>query len=105
LIYLNTGLEFTPLEIWNVANRAYTMERLFNIREGFTRDDDWLVDRYFDEKTRAGLPVVRGKSIDRKKFKGMLDEYYRLHEWDENGVPTPEFLKKMGIDREPSHQL
>ncbi len=105
LIYLNTGLEFTPLEIWNVANRAYTMERLFNIREGFTRDDDWLVDRYFDEKTRAGLPVVRGKSIDRKKFKGMLDEYYRLHEWDENGVPTPEFLKKMGIDKEPSHKL
>jgi aldehyde:ferredoxin oxidoreductase len=105
LIYLNTGLEFTPLEIWNVANRAYTMERLFNIREGFTRDDDWLVDRYFDEKTRAGLPVVRGKSIDRKKFKAMLDEYYQFHEWDESGVPTPEFLKKMGINKEPSHQL
>ncbi|NIO10796.1 MAG: aldehyde ferredoxin oxidoreductase, partial [Deltaproteobacteria bacterium] len=67
--------------------------------------DDWLVDRYFDEKTRGGLPVVRGKSIDRKKFRGMVDEYYRLHEWDENGAPTPDFLRKMGIDKEPSHQL
>ena len=104
-IYLNTGLEFTPEEIWEVANRAYTLERMFNIREGFSRKDDWLVDRYFDEPTPLGLPVARGKAIDRKKFKEMLDEYYQLHEWDENGVPTPELLKKLGIDKEPSHQL
>ena len=43
LIYLNTGLEFTPEEIWDIADRAYTVERLFNIREGLTRADDWLV--------------------------------------------------------------
>ncbi len=27
----------------------------------------------------------------------MLDEYYRLHGWDENGVPTPETLERLGI--------
>jgi aldehyde:ferredoxin oxidoreductase len=105
LIYFNAGLKFTPEEIWDIADRAYTVERLFNIREGLTRDDDWLVDRYFDEPTPLGLPIARGKSIDREKFKGMIDEYYELHGWDENGVPRPETLQKLGLDREPSQVL
>ncbi len=97
LIYLNTGLEFSEREIWDAAERCYTIERLFNLREGMTRKDDWLPDRYFDEPTRLGLPVARGKCIDREKFRAMLDEYYRLHGWDENGVPTPETLERLGI--------
>jgi aldehyde:ferredoxin oxidoreductase len=105
LIYYNTGLEFTPEEIWEIADRAYTIERLFNIREGLTRDDDWLVDRYFDEPTPIGLPIARGKHIDRKRFKQMIDEYYQLHGWDKNGVPTPESLKALGLDGEPTHTL
>ncbi|MGD2147776.1 MAG: aldehyde ferredoxin oxidoreductase family protein, partial [Anaerolineae bacterium] len=105
LIYLNTGLEFSPVEIWEIADRAYTIERLFNIREGLTRADDWLVDRYFDEPTPIGLPVVRGKSLDREKFKQLVDEYYELHGWDEEGVPRPETLEKLGLEGEPSHLL
>ncbi|GAH05182.1 unnamed protein product, partial [marine sediment metagenome] len=76
LLYYNTGLELSPLDIWNIADRAYTMERLFNIREGLTRNDDWLVDRYFDEPTKLGIPIVRGRVIDRDKFRQMIDEYY-----------------------------
>jgi len=105
LLYYNTGLEMSPQEIWEVADRAYTLERLFNIREGLTREHDWLVDRYFDEPTPVGLPVVRGKTIDREKFKKMIDEYYELHGWDENGLPRPETLEKLGLDKEPSHKL
>jgi len=62
-----------------------------------TRKDDWLPDRYFDEPTKLGLPVARGKSIDREKFKSMIAEYYRLHEWDENGVPTAALLERLRI--------
>ena len=46
-----------------------------------------------------------GLKIDRKKFKKMIDEFYEHHGWDENGVPTPETLKRLGLDKEPSHQL
>jgi len=105
LIYYNTGLEVAPDEIWEIADRAYTIERLFNIREGMTRADDWLVDRYFDEPTTLGLPFVRGKTIDREKFKLMIDEYYELHGWDEDGEPRPETLEKLGLQDEPSHML
>jgi aldehyde:ferredoxin oxidoreductase len=105
LLYYNTGLEMSPQEIWEVADRAYTVERLFNIREGLIRGHDWLVDRYFDEPTPVGLPVARGKKLDREKFKKMIDQYYELHGWDENGVPRPETLEKLGLDKEPSHKL
>ena len=105
LLYYNTGIKMTPEEIWGVADRAYTLERLFNIREGLKRKDDWLVDRYFDEKTPSGLDVVRNKSIDREKFKTMVDEYYRLHGWDKNGVPRKETLEKLGLETEPSCML
>jgi aldehyde:ferredoxin oxidoreductase len=105
LIYYNTGLEFTPEDLWDISERAYTLERLFNIREGLTRDDDWLVDRYFDEPTPIGLPIARGKSLDREKFRQMIDEYYEMHGWDQNGVPRPETLEKLGLDGEPSHML
>ena len=39
VIYYNTGLEMTPEEIWEIAERCNMIERLFNLREGLTRDD------------------------------------------------------------------
>ena len=42
---------------------------------------------------------------DKALFKKMIDEYYALHTWDENGVPRPETLEKLGLDKEPSHKL
>ena len=98
LIRLNTGLDFSEKDLWDISNRCYTIERLYNLREGMTRADDWLPDRYFDEPTKLGLPVARNKSIDRDKFKKMIDEYYQLHEWDEAGVPTRKFLKRLEIN-------
>jgi aldehyde:ferredoxin oxidoreductase len=105
LLYYNTGIKMSPQEIWEVADRAYTVERMFNLREGLSREDDWLSDRYFDEPTPLGLNIVRGRSLDREKFKEMIDEYYKQHGWDEKGVPKPETLRKLGIDKEPSHLL
>ncbi len=91
--------------MWDVAERCYNIEKLFNIREGFGRKDDTLVDRYFDEPTTRGLDLVRGLTIDREKFEQMMDEYYELHGWDEKGVPTQETLERLGLENEPSHML
>jgi aldehyde:ferredoxin oxidoreductase len=91
------GLEMTPKDVWDVAERAYNLERLFNLREGATRKDDWLVDRYFDEPTPRGFDVVRNKTLDRDKFKAMLDEYYEHHGWDKKGRVTDETLERLGL--------
>jgi aldehyde:ferredoxin oxidoreductase len=103
LIHLATGMELSKAQLMEIGERIYTLERLFNVREGFTRKDDMLPERYFKEPTPAGLPIARNKKIDREQFEKMLDEYYEFHKWDKNGVPTEETLKKLGLDREPTH--
>ena len=109
VIRYNTGLEFTPRQLWEIAERCNNIERLFNLREGLKRDDprkgDTLNHRYFDEPTRRGAPDVVGRTIDRDKFKKMVDEFYEHSGWDENGVPTPETLERLGLAREPSRLL
>jgi aldehyde:ferredoxin oxidoreductase len=109
VIYYNTGLEMTPKEIWDVAERCNNMERMFNLREGLSRNDlkkgDMLNHRYFDEPCRRGAPDIIGFKIDREKFNKMLDEFYEHHGWDEHGIPKQKTLKRLGLEKEPSHLL
>jgi aldehyde:ferredoxin oxidoreductase len=109
VLYLNTGLELTPTDIWTIAERSNMIERLFNLREGLTRSDlkkgDTLNHRYFDEPCLRGAPDVVGRKIDREKFKQMIDEFYTHKGLDENGVPKPETLQRLSLENEPSHLL
>lgn len=109
VLYYNTGLQMTPEEIWQVARRCNMLERLFNLREGLTRDDlekgDMLNHRYFDEPCRRGAIDVVGRKIDKKKFIRMVDEFYEHKGLDKDGVPKPETLKELGLENEPSHLI
>jgi aldehyde:ferredoxin oxidoreductase len=109
VLYYNTGLEMTPEEIWDVSRRCNMIERLFNLREGLTRNDlekgDMLNHRYFDEPCRRGAIDVIGMTIDKKKFVKMVDELYKHQGLDKEGVPKKETLKKLGLESEPSHLL
>lgn len=100
-----TGLELSPSEMMEIGERIYTLERMFNNREGASRKDDIPPERYLVEPTPLGLGDFKGKTIDREKFEGLLDEYYAAHGWDSDGVPTPETLARLGLEGEPSHIL
>ena len=109
VLYFNTGLEMSPKDIWDVAERANMVERLFNIREGMKKDDPYkgemLAERYFTEPCSRGAPDVIGKKIDRDKFFEMRDLFYKYKGLDDNGVSDTESLKKYGLenlDNEPS---
>jgi len=65
------------------------------VRDGITRKDDTLPKRYFDEPIPEG--PAQGEVISRKEFDGMLDEYYRLHGWDEKGIPKRESLRRLRV--------
>ncbi len=86
-----TGEEYTSEDLMRVGERIWNIERLYNIREGFTRADDTLPARFFDEP-------INGRVIDREEFRNTLDEYYRMRGWDENGVPTADKLRELHID-------
>ncbi len=96
LLNAGTGLEIGPDYLALVGERIWNMTRLFNLREGFTRADDDLPLRAKEE----GLPdpPVRGQHIPQEDLDRMLDEYYRLRGWNENGVPTEAKLAALGLD-------
>ena len=105
LVSAVTGWETSSFELMKVGERAVNLAQCFNLREGFSRKDDTLPERYFKEPTPIGLPIAKGKKIDKDKFERMLDEYYLLHGWDENGFPKKETLESLRLDKEPSHMI
>jgi aldehyde:ferredoxin oxidoreductase len=94
MIALNIGLEFSPAKIWEVAERAFTMEKLFNLREGYTSTKERLDDWY---PYTNNLDSVENELLDKGKFELMLSQYYEIHGWDVLGVPKIETLKRLGL--------
>lgn len=97
LSYL-TGVEWTPEELLVGADRGEDLARLFNYREGLTREDDALPDRVFDEIAPMRKDVPEGPPITREALEKMKDDYYRERGWDENGCPKEEALKRLGME-------
>lgn len=96
LIALSTGLIFTPKELKTIGERIYTLERMMLVKDGISRQEDTLPKRYFNEPIPDG--PAHGEVISHNEFDKILEEYYRLHCWDRNGVPRKENLKKLGLD-------
>ena len=95
LIKLATGLEMSSGQLRTIAERIYTLERMMLVGDGISRKDDTLPKRYFEEPIPEG--PAKGCVIERKGFDHMLDEYYRLHGWDSNGIPTKRTLNRLRI--------
>ncbi len=88
----NTGI----VEMLAVAERTLTMARLFNIRQGFTADDDKLPNRFFQPKTSGALANTH---YSKEKLEKAKSYYYTLMGWDaKTGVPTAEKLQELGIE-------
>jgi aldehyde:ferredoxin oxidoreductase len=81
-------------EFLAVGERIWNLERLFNIGAGMGRADDRLPERCYQPIQGESS---EGAVMDRQKFEGMLDEYYRLRGWDQGGIPTQEKLEELGI--------
>ncbi|MCD6593345.1 hypothetical protein J7L00_04595 [Candidatus Bathyarchaeota archaeon] len=89
-----TGWNTTAWELMKTGERITTMARVFNIREGFGRKDDWLPERFFNPRISGALSDT---AIDPEKFREAIDTYYKMMGWDENGVPTREKLEELDI--------
>jgi len=90
-----TGFNFTVEEYLKTGERIWNLTRLFNVREGITRKDDNLPARFMEEQLPDG--AARGQVITEKMLNEMLNEYYALRGWDDNGIPTKEKLKELGL--------
>lgn len=87
-----TGVTFTPEDFLLLGERVWNLERLFNLREGFTRGDDTLPRRFLEEPLLEGS--TKGQVVELEQ---MLDEYYRFRGWDDEGRPTPKKLAQLDL--------
>ena len=94
--YVNaaTGWDMSLWELLKVGERANTMSRLYNLREGFTAADDNLPQRIFEPLQNGKLA---GKAIDPQEFSQALKLYYQMAGWDDNGVPTTGKLAELDL--------
>jgi len=87
------GIDMDKIEFLNIGERIYNLTRLFNTREGISRKDDRLPKRMHELRNDTGWAITRAD------FESLLDSYYQLRGWDNDGVPTKETLKRLGLDQ------
>ena len=92
LMHEATGMSHKYADMVKVGERINNIERLFNLREGYTRKDDVLPKRFLEPMPDG---QSKGQTFDADR---MLDSYYRLRGWNEQGVPTKEKLKELSIE-------
>jgi aldehyde:ferredoxin oxidoreductase len=98
LLVAATGFEEfgDPAYLDRVAERVLCLDRAFIVREGFSRKDDTLPERFLTEPLEdAGLAT--GQIV--RNLDGMIDEYYEVSGYTGNGIPTPQKLKELGLDK------
>jgi aldehyde:ferredoxin oxidoreductase len=95
LVNAATGQGYTVDDLKKVGARVWTVERLFNLREGLTKKDDTLPERLFTTPIHDG--PSKGAVVNRADFENELDEYYRIWGWNKDGVPSREALDRLGI--------
>ncbi len=93
-----TGNEYSVDDMMTIGERIYNLERLFNIREGLSRRDDYLPYRITHVPIQNG--VSKGNYVKEKELQNMLDQYYTARGWSENGVPTKMQLFKLDLEKE-----
>jgi aldehyde:ferredoxin oxidoreductase len=90
-----TGWDVSEYELLKLGERAMTLARTFNMREGLTAADDVLCERSYGP-TQGGALAEGG--IDREELQAATHTYYGMMGWDrETGVPTPEKLYELGV--------
>lgn len=95
LISAATGIEYSGKELIDVGERVNTLGRCFNLREGFSREDDYLPQRLTEEPIPGGPSEGHHTSRDDQDW--LLDRYYEAYGYDRRGVPTRERLRHLEL--------
>jgi len=90
-----TGFDVTEYELMKVGERAMNLARVFNMREGWTAEDDHLAPRSYQPTTGGALS---DGGIDPEELTEAVHVYYGMMGWDpETGAPLDGKLQELDI--------
>jgi len=85
-----TGTPLSGGHLQEIGARIFNLERMYNLREGLSGEQDTLPPRMLNEPIfehmDSGHPLPE-----------LLPRYYRLRGWDARGVPTPSTLERLQV--------
>jgi len=96
LYALVTGIPLTAEELRTAGERVWNLEKAYNIREGWTRKDDSLPPRVFNDPIPDG--DAKGSHLTKEEFDFMLDDYYAARGWTRDGMPTKKKLMELELN-------
>ena len=80
-----TGIKMSKDDVWKSATRTRTLMRALNVRRGLRRVDDKPPEDHW----RKRFPDLE---------KELLDQYYKLKGFNDQGIPTKESLHDLEMD-------
>ena len=90
-IYNLTGIRLNLQQLLSIGERIFTLKRVFNTKCGISRRDDRI-------PPRLQFPLEKGLTKNKiVKIDNMLEEYYRIRGWDDEGIPTSKKLAELDI--------
>jgi aldehyde:ferredoxin oxidoreductase len=85
-----TGQKMSGGHLQEIGARIFNLERMYNLREGFTARDDTLPYRMLHESTFKHM--TSGHPLDQ-----LLPKYYKNRGWSADGVPTQRTLERLQV--------
>ncbi len=92
-----TGFGRPKDELLSRGHAIWDLTRAFNAREGVRRKDDTVSYRHLNDPLPSGRAKGAVSFVSEADRQACIDKYYELRGWDEDGVPTPETLRKSGV--------
>lgn len=85
------GIDIIPQGLMWSAERTWNLIKMFNLREGEKSNDSKFPRRFYKE-------AIAGKILDEEKVQRIVEEYYEVRGWDQNGCPYAETRQRFNLD-------
>lgn len=93
---LTTGIQSNAKDMRVAGQRVSNLKKLFNIREGWTKEYDTLPTRITQDPIPSG--PYAGARITKNELQNFLKRYYKARGWDvKTGIPTVEKMKELEL--------
>ena len=96
LYTLVTGIEMPSQRLQKAGERIYNLEKAYNVREGWTKRDDYPPPRVMKDPIPDG--VAKGSVVTEQEFEMMLNAYFEAREWNGEGLPRKQKLIELGLE-------
>ena len=87
-----TGIEYTPEMALMAGERVWNLEKIWNLKAGYSKADDTLPTRFLEVPLPDG--ASKGQVV---KLDVTLPEYYEIRGWNTEGIPTESKLEELSL--------